>query len=71
MCLEWNSRHTESVIVSYILPLVSAVDHLATWEQPQESASLEMAANVFFSVPYVVVQCLGEMDGCKDSLHPV
>lgn len=71
MCLGWSSRHPEGITVLHILPLDFTADHLARWEQLQESTSLGMAANVCFSVPYLVVQCLVEMESCKDSLCPV
>lgn len=70
MCLAWSFRHTEGVIVLHILPLDSIANHFARWEQPRESASLGVADNVYFSVPYIVVQCLVEMDRWKDSLCP-
>lgn len=71
MCLEWSVRHTQGIVVLHILSLDSIASHFARWEQPRESAGLGAADNVYFSVPYIVMQCLVEMDSQKDSLCPV
>lgn len=36
-----------------------------------ESTSWGVVSNVYLSVPYMVVQCLVEMENCKDALCPV
>lgn len=79
MCLEWSSRHTEGVIVLHILPFDPTADHLARWEQSQDSTSVGMADNVYLPEPYILctacwkwraVKMRYVLCSCKDMCPP-